>query len=99
MEEGFALEKGVLAVTVNLDAANEAQFERACDELIKSPENDLVIDMSAIKFIYSPCLGEIFYAYYEAQKAKKSLSIRVPRALEEIFSLANVEKLIKVEVV
>lgn len=71
----YELKDGVLKVHKEMDFDYDVSFDRACSELVSSPENKLVIDLSRIRHITSTYVGLMAAAFFQAQAHDKSISI------------------------
>ncbi len=73
MRPDYELKDGVLKVHKEMDFDYDVSFDRACSELVSSPESRLVIDLSPMKQIVVICL--MAAAFFQAQAHGKSISI------------------------
>jgi len=81
----FEVEDGVLRVKSDLHRYMESDFVGLCDELITSSKDEVVIDLSKVRFVLSTFIGNIAVAQLKAQQAGKTLKIRVSGPLEKQF--------------
>jgi len=79
----------VLRIIGDLDFESRKKFQHATQELLKSPEKKLVIDLSAISRISSIFLGSLVDVSLKTKKMNKSLSIIVVAKVERAFRESN----------
>lgn len=75
MTPDYELKDGVLTIYKELDFDYDVTFDRACNELVSSPQSELVIDMSRIERITSTCIGLMAAAFFQAKARDKSISV------------------------
>lgn len=75
MTSDYDLKDGVLKVFKELDFDYDISFDRACSELVSSPETNLVIDLSRINRITSTYIGLMAAAFFQAQAHEKTISV------------------------
>ncbi len=95
----FEIHDNVLVANVELYWENHAQFYKCCMELLQSPYDTLIIDLSNVTFIFSAYMGTIGRLLAETAKAEKTLTIRVNRTLSWLFEIVGFEKIGAVEIV
>ncbi|MDR1536165.1 MAG: hypothetical protein LBU64_13940 [Planctomycetota bacterium] len=71
----FEVADGVLRVYKELDFDYDVEFDRACSELVTSPQAKLIIDLSRINHITSTYIGLMAAAFFQAQAGGKSISV------------------------
>lgn len=69
------LKNGVLKVSKELDFDYDVGFDRACNELLLSEQDELIIDISPIRHITSTCIAMMAATYIKAKSSNKKLSI------------------------
>ena len=74
-------------------------FRKACEELIQSENNQLILDLSEVSFIFSAYMGTIGKLLADAASQEKDLTIRISPNLSWLFELVGFEKMIHIEVV
>lgn len=95
---GYRVEKGTLFVEQDLSLRFDPGFETACQELLRSPQEDLTIDLSRIRYINSTYLGIIGATFFDAQAAGKRLRILVREEVALIFRTAGMTDLMDIMV-
>ena len=75
MRPDYELKDGVLKIFKELDFDYDVSFDRACSELVSSPKEKLVIDLSRIHRITSTYIGLMAAAFFQAQAAEKTIAI------------------------
>ncbi len=87
----YELKDGVLKVYKELDFDYDVTFDRACSELVSSPHDKLVIDLSRIDRITSTYIGLMAAAFFQAQANGKSISVIAHGAVLNALRLAGFE--------
>lgn len=85
----YELKDGVLKVFKELDFDYDVTFDRACSELVSSPQTKLVIDLSRIERITSTYIGLMAAAFFQAQAHEKSISITAQGPVLNALRLAG----------
>lgn len=75
MRPEYELKDGVLKIFKEMDYDYDVGFDRACSELVSSPEKKLVIDLSRISRITSTYIGLMAAAFFQAQAHEKTIGI------------------------
>ncbi len=75
MRPDYELKDGVLKVFKELDFDYDVTFDRACSELVSSPESKLTIDLSRIHRITSTYIGLMAAAFFQAQAHDKTIDV------------------------
>ncbi|MCD8138894.1 MAG: STAS domain-containing protein [Planctomycetaceae bacterium] len=75
MRPDYELKDGVLKIWKEMDFDYDVSFDRACSDLVSSPQTKLVIDLSHIHHITSTYIGLMAAAFFMAQAHGKSISI------------------------
>ena len=88
-----------LAVLVDLDHHVAPRFEEECLKLRQSELKEVVIDLTAIQFICSACLGELILTNDRATEDGRRLHLVIPKRLVSIFDLMSMRDIIETEVV
>ncbi|HHN46773.1 MAG TPA: anti-sigma factor antagonist [Planctomycetes bacterium] len=82
----FELKDGTLLVVDDLYWDAEEDFQKVVDELLRSPQQTLVIDLSRVNFIFSPFVGHIVRFCMVARETGKTPRIIVNRQIEALFA-------------
>lgn len=91
MTRDYELKDGVLKVFKELDFDYDVTFDRACSELVSSPQTELVIDLSHICRITSTYIGLMAAAFFQAQAHGKSISVIAQGSVLNALRLAGFE--------
>ena len=75
MRPEYELKDGVLKIFKELDYDYDVGFDRACSELVSSPHQQLIIDLSRINRITSTYIGLMAAAFFQAQSHEKTIGI------------------------
>lgn len=75
MRPDYELKDGVLKIFKEMDFDYDVGFDRACSELVSSPQSELVIDLSRISRITSTYIGLMAAAFFQAQAHEKTIGI------------------------
>lgn len=75
MRPDYELKDGVLKIHKEMDYDYDVSFDRACSDLVSSPQTKLVIDLSRIHHITSTYIGLMAAAFFMAQAHGKTISI------------------------
>ena len=89
MKLDYELKNGVLKVFKELDFDYDVTFDRACSELVSSPETELVIDLSRIGRITSTYIGLMAAAFFQAQSHGKKISVIAQGSVLNALRLAG----------
>ena len=92
----FELVNGVLTVYKELDYDYDVTFDRACSELVSSPQQELVIDLSRISRITSTYVGLMAAAFFLAKAHKKTMSIIARGQVLNMVRMAGFENFMTV---
>jgi len=95
----FEVHGNVLIANVEMFWENHAEFIRSCDELLKSPEPRLILDLSHVTFLFSAYMGTIGKLLADCTRQNRRLAVRVTRNLGWLFELVGFEKMLDLEVV
>ena len=88
-----------LAVLVDLDHHVAPIFEQEGLKLRQSEVPEVIIDLAAIQFICSSCLGELILTNDRANEDNRRLHLIIPKRLVSIFDLMSMRDIIETEVV
>ncbi len=91
----YELKDGVLTVYKEMDFDYDVGFDRSCNELINSPGDTLVIDLSRITRITSTYIGLMAAAFFQASRRGKTIGIIAKGAVLHALRLAGFENFIK----
>ena len=91
----YELKDGVLKVHKEMDFDYDVSFDRACSELVSSPESKLVIDLSRIRHVTSTYIGLMAAAFFQAQAHDKSISIIAQGQVLSALKLAGFANFMK----
>lgn len=95
MNPDYVLKDGVLKIYKEMDFDYDVGFDRACSELVSSPQAKLVIDLSRIRRITSTYIGLMAAAFFQAQANDKSISIIAQGAVLHALRLAGFSNFMK----
>ncbi len=90
---------GTLLVRGDLGIDEEETFSEAARELVATEQEELLIDISDVRYISSIFVRDIALAMLNADEQGRSLSVRANDRVAHILSLGGVDSLGKVEVV
>lgn len=85
----YELKDGVLTIYRELDFDYDVTFDRACSELVSSPQTELVIDLSRIQRITSTCIGLMAAAFFQAKTNEKTISVNASGPVLNALRLAG----------
>ena len=88
---------GVLSVSKDLRQDFDLAFDEACNELLESKADSLMIDLSAVSYINSTYIGMIAATYFQAQSMKKQLKVVAQASVLNILKSAGFDGFIKLE--
>jgi len=97
-ESSFVLEGPRLTVTCDLQAGCEDELRRACEQLLRSTEVKLFMDLSAVKYIHSLSVGMLSYAWVEALSQDKEMNFRVSQEVADVFERTGLAKVFEYDV-
>lgn len=95
MRQDFELRDGRLTVYQELESDYNVSFDRACNELVASDPEDLVIDLSRVRQITSSCIGMMAAAYIKAGSQEKKLSIIAQGQVLKVLKMAGFANLMR----
>ena len=88
---------GVLTVSKDLRQDFDLAFDEACNELLESKADSLIIDLSAVSYINSTYIGMNAATYFQAQAMKKELKVDAQESVLNILKSAGFDGFIKLE--
>ncbi|MBP5233027.1 MAG: STAS domain-containing protein [Planctomycetes bacterium] len=88
---------GVLTVNKDLRQDFDLAFDEACNELLESKTDSLIIDLTAVSYINSTYIGMIAATYFQAQAMKKELKVVAQESVLTILKSAGFDGFIKLE--
>ena len=88
-----------LVAHVDLDQYVADRFEEACRKLSDAAGDEVSVDLSGINYICSTCLGHLVVTSDRCKEFDKTLRLKVPKRLVDIFDLLAIRDLIDTEVV
>lgn len=83
---------GAMRVRGDLYWDNESEFVLALDTLLESKSQELSIDLSAVKFMFSPFVSHLVRFCLAAKDVGKQPEIIVGDALAEVFRASGLTK-------
>lgn len=92
-------EIAVLRVTGDLDFEKRKNFSESAEQLLKTSQPKIVIDLTAITRIFSVYLGTIVDIHQRSEKEGKALSVLANKKLSELFKQANIDSIINIVIV
>jgi len=95
---GLEVSGGRLVIDHDLDG-ELSQFKAACDALLESDEDDLVLDMTATSSFFSPYIGTIVALDVTARERGKHFKVLISPALKRIFDMGRLPEMLDVEVI
>lgn len=95
MNPDFDLKDGVLRVYKQMDFDYDVGFDRVCSELVSSPHQQLVIDLSRVRRITSTYIGLMAAAFFQAQAHDKTIAIIAQGAVLHTLRLAGFSNFMK----
>lgn len=95
MTPDFALKDGVLTVYKEMDFDYDVGFDRSCNELVNSPQENLVIDLSHISRITSTYIGLMAATFFQAKSHNKTIGIIASGSVLHALRLAGFDNFIK----
>lgn len=97
--KNFELHGNVLTANVELCWENHPEFQRCCEKLLQSDDDEIILDFSHVTFIFSSYMGTIGKLLADIVQAEKRLTIRIASNLSWLFEMVGFEKLVHIEVV
>jgi anti-anti-sigma factor len=97
-EPNFILEGPKLTVNCDLQAGFEDDLRKACEQLLRSSEVTLAIDLSAVKYIHSLSVGMLSYAWVEALSQDKEMNFLVSKEVADVFERTGLAKVFDCDV-
>jgi len=94
----FEISAGTLTVNRDLQSEFEEDFKAKCNELLESPEEQVVLDLSGVGYMRSYHLSISVNLFLDAQERGKSLKIIVSPKIEKLFDMAGLLVALDVEV-
>ena len=94
----FEMSAGKLVVNRNLYDDFENEFERLTKEFVDSPQDDLLLDMSAVDYMRSFHLSIVVSLHSDALDKGKTLQVIISPKLEELFTLFGLDQLLNIQV-
>ena len=88
-----------LTVHGELGPDNEQAFQDALDELLTVDAEQYVIDISAVRYVSSACVGPIALLIVEARKKRRPVTVLVRRKAARLLELGGLDRLAEVRVV
>lgn len=94
----FVLEGSRLTVTTDLDAGKEDALRQACQRLLACRAAELVVDLSAVKYVHSLSVGMLSYAWVEALSTDREMKFLVSAEVAEVLERTGLDKVFAYEV-
>ncbi len=91
----YVLKDGVLTVNKELDFDYDVSFDRMCIELVNTPFDNLVIDLSRIQRITSTYIGLMAAAFFQASQRGKTIAINARGSVLHALRVAGFDNFIK----
>lgn len=95
----FSAANGVLRAEGDLYWERLGEFETACDRLLASRGDQLVLDLGAASFVASSFLGAIASLALRAARRRKKVDIRLALDTSWLFEIMGGRKMVKLEIV
>lgn len=95
----FKVKNAILVARDDLYWEHLDEFESACDMLLDSPGDRLVVDLSSVAFISSEFVDGIGSLVVKAVRKRKKVVIRVSSDASWIFEVMGSQGLFEMEVV
>lgn len=93
----YELKDGVLRVFKEMEFDYDVSFDKACSDLVASPEQELIIDLSRISRITSTYIGLMAAAFFQAQAHNKTICILAQGHVLHALRLAGFENFMRVK--
>ena len=90
---------GKLRLNCNMQRADEGAFQKACEELLKSPVREVEIDLTACTYINSLAIGTLVDTVTQLKADGKQVTVRVSREVGRFLHMAHLYHLFSYEIV
>jgi len=90
---------GTMVVFDDLYWDSEEEFVRNVDLLLNSPEKSLKINLTRVRFLFSPFIGHIVRFCSMAKELGKNPSVLIGPQLEDIFTSSGLIKELPIQIV
>ena len=95
----YAKKGNVLVVSGKLDHGEEEILRQKGEEMEGADSGEVVLDLSAVTYIASACLGTILVLKDFLGKRGVSLSLKLPRSLLYVCDLMGIRNVVRAEIV
>lgn len=95
----FEVQDNVLLANIELYWENHAEFIACCQQLIRSPKKEIILDLSQVSFVFSAYMGTIGRLLADAARENKQPTIRVNNSLSWLFDMVGFKKIVNIEIV
>lgn len=95
----YALKGSVLKVEGKLDFSEEQALRKNGERLAGAAAAEVLLDLSAVLYIASSCLGVILLLHENLARKGVRLKVRLSRALLYIYDLMGVRSVVETEIV
>ena len=87
---------GVLVLRGDAGYDEAGAFERACEGLLRAASRPVVMDLSGLRVVASPCVARVYDV--SRRVGYGQMTVRVARSLRGVFAPGEMEGLFKLEV-
>ena len=87
----YEIAGGVLKVLKQLDNDYDISFDRACSDLVASPEREIAIDLTHVRSITSTYIGLMAAAFFMAKSQSKNMSIIAQGQVLHVLRISGFE--------
>lgn len=92
----YEVQNGVLIVRKD-PRYDDPEFKQGCVDLVACPQQELVIDLTRVKFVSSREISVLVTAVKRAKEAGKRLKIRASVAVHGIFRILKLDSFLNLE--
>ena len=96
-EAAYEVSGNTLRVTGAIGYDLNPVFRKKCDELLKVPEENVVVDLEPVLYLSSSHLGVLAELMARAQQAGKSVTVRAVEKASRVIRLAGLDKICTLE--
>jgi anti-anti-sigma factor len=86
-----------LTITGRLEMEDEKELKEHAAALLKLPEKEVTIDLSAATGITSVCIGVLVAAWLDLREAEKQLALQASAEVRSILDMTGLAKLMGVK--
>ena len=91
-------EAGRLTVRGDLNNSAEKEFGRACRDVLAQKPEEFLIDLSAVEYLSTACMGVLFVVEEEASRRGTKVRVRLSQRMAGICRMAGLDKLVNLDV-